>query len=73
MPVEYRLALKRNPRTAARNEPLDAVRSLSDDSMRSAVDEVPVGYMEEAEREKTIAFLEGRRDRLHQSSVRTCS
>jgi hypothetical protein len=63
MPAAYRRALS-DLEKAPRTKLLDAIRSIGDDSIDNAVDEVPDGYMTAGEREATIAFLKGRRDRL---------
>ncbi len=63
MPEAYRRALT-NLQGSPRKNLLDAIRSIGDDAIDSAVVEVPDGYMTEGEREATAAFLKGRRDRL---------
>ena len=63
MPAPYRLALK-NLHGPPREQLLDAIRSVGDDDLRHAVEEVPDGYMSKAERDATVAFLKGRRSRL---------
>ncbi|RKQ90457.1 hypothetical protein C8N24_0260 [Solirubrobacter pauli] len=63
MPAEYRMALK-NSQGPDRALLLDRIRSVGDDAVDAAINEVPDDYMTPAEREATAVFLKSRRDTL---------
>lgn len=63
MPPEYRMAVK-NSQGDDRQVLLDQIRSIEDDDIRGAVNEVPEEYISADRKEATVAFLKGRRDAL---------
>lgn len=47
-----------------KDDALDRIRSVADDDVDAAVDEVPDAYMSQVERDKTKMLLKARRDRI---------